>query len=208
MHHAKTFSVTPVGIQKNIRNESKGSLYHPEHIAYWSIVKKPTRWNSCCFISREGEAPRSHGMVPHRTEHEYSSPTSRRRRKPSGNGSSARQITPLFDIAPMPRRAILLAWHARICKSIELEADTFYPSIRATPVPHGHTRSVEMVFRADSLDASDMVLDFKAVKQMMGDFLQQFDHSLCMNTEDRTMDLSGAAETALFRLTGKTPPAR
>lgn len=41
-----------------------------------------------------------------------------------------------------------------------------------------------MVFRADSLDASDMVLDFKAVKQMMGEFLQQFDHSLCMNTED------------------------
>ncbi len=34
-----------------------------------------------------------------------------------------------------------------------------------------------MVFRADMLDANDMVVDFKAVKQMMGDFLQQFDHS-------------------------------
>lgn len=63
---------------------------------------------------------------------------------------------------------------------------------RASPVqtsgnckfPHGHTRSVEMVFRAETLDANDMVLDFKAVKQMMGDFLQQFDHSLCVNTED------------------------
>ncbi len=41
-----------------------------------------------------------------------------------------------------------------------------------------------MVFRAETLDANDMVLDFKAVKQMMGDFLQQFDHSLCVNTED------------------------
>ena len=50
--------------------------------------------------------------------------------------------------------------------------------------PHGHTRSVEMVFRAETLDANDMVLDFKAIKQMMGDFLQQFDHSLCVNTED------------------------
>ena len=40
------------------------------------------------------------------------------------------------------------------------------------------------MFRADTLDANDMVVDFKAIKQMMGDFLQQFDHSLCVNTDD------------------------
>lgn len=50
--------------------------------------------------------------------------------------------------------------------------------------PHGHTRSVELVFVADSLDSHDMVLDFKAIKEMMGDFLQRFDHALCMNTQD------------------------
>lgn len=73
----------------------------------------------------------------------------------------------------------------RICKSIELESGHLLSKHPGNcKFPHGHTRSVEMVFRADSLDASDMVLDFKAVKQMMGEFLQQFDHSLCMNTED------------------------
>ena len=29
-----------------------------------------------------------------------------------------------------------------------------------------------------------MVLDFKAIKEMMGGFLEQFDHALCMNTQD------------------------
>ena len=73
----------------------------------------------------------------------------------------------------------------RICKSIELESGHLLSKHPGNcKFRHGHTRSVEMVFRADSLDASDMVLDFKAVKQMMGEFLQQFDHSLCMNTED------------------------
>lgn len=73
----------------------------------------------------------------------------------------------------------------RICKSIELESGHLLSKHPGNcKFPHGHTRSVEMVFRAETLDANDMVLDFKAVKQMMGDFLQQFDHSLCVNTED------------------------
>ena len=29
-----------------------------------------------------------------------------------------------------------------------------------------------------------MVMDFKAIKEMMGEFLEQFDHALCMNTAD------------------------
>lgn len=50
--------------------------------------------------------------------------------------------------------------------------------------PHGHTRKVELVFTADTLDELDMVFDFKAVKEMMGDFLEQFDHSISMNSDD------------------------
>ena len=73
----------------------------------------------------------------------------------------------------------------RICKSIELESGHLLSKHPGNcKFPHGHTRSVEMVFRADTLDANDMVVDFKAIKQMMGDFLQQFDHSLCVNTDD------------------------
>ena len=76
----------------------------------------------------------------------------------------------------------------RICKSIELESGHLLSKHPGNcKFPHGHTRSVEMVFRAETLDANDMVLDFKAIKQMMGDFLQQFDHSLCR--EDPTSEV-------------------
>lgn len=50
--------------------------------------------------------------------------------------------------------------------------------------PHGHTRKVECVFAADSLDANEMVCDFKVVKSLIGDFLDRYDHALCMNTDD------------------------
>lgn len=50
--------------------------------------------------------------------------------------------------------------------------------------PHGHTRKVELVFEADSLDDREMVFDFKLVKLMVEEFIETYDHALCMNTED------------------------
>ena len=50
--------------------------------------------------------------------------------------------------------------------------------------PHGHSRKVEFVLEADSLDANEMVCDFKLIKELMADFLETYDHALCMNTED------------------------
>jgi 6-pyruvoyltetrahydropterin/6-carboxytetrahydropterin synthase len=50
--------------------------------------------------------------------------------------------------------------------------------------PHGHTRKVECVLRADTLDANEMVCDFKVVKELLGAFLDAYDHALCMNTDD------------------------
>ena len=48
----------------------------------------------------------------------------------------------------------------RICKSIELESGHLLSKHPGNcKFPHGHTRSVEMVFRAETLDANDMVLD-------------------------------------------------
>lgn len=73
----------------------------------------------------------------------------------------------------------------RICKTIELESGHLLSKHPGNcQFPHGHTRSVELVFAADSLDDHDMVMDFKAIKEMMGDFLSRFDHALCMNTAD------------------------
>ncbi|MDD3179837.1 MAG: 6-carboxytetrahydropterin synthase [Opitutaceae bacterium] len=50
--------------------------------------------------------------------------------------------------------------------------------------PHGHSHRVEVVLAADTLDAHDMVCDFQAVKQMLHDFLDGWDHALCLNTDD------------------------
>ncbi len=50
--------------------------------------------------------------------------------------------------------------------------------------PHGHTRKVEFVLEADTLDQNDMVCDFKVVRDTMAGFLDQYDHAMCMNTDD------------------------
>lgn len=73
----------------------------------------------------------------------------------------------------------------RICKMIEVENGHLlskHPD--KCRFPHGHTRKVELIFEADSLDNHEMVFDFKLVKRMVEDFLETYDHALCMNTED------------------------
>jgi 6-pyruvoyltetrahydropterin/6-carboxytetrahydropterin synthase len=56
--------------------------------------------------------------------------------------------------------------------------------------PHGHSRKVEYVIESETLDQNDMVCDFSVIKTATADILEQFDHSMCMNTKDpqyRTM---------------------
>lgn len=73
----------------------------------------------------------------------------------------------------------------RICKTIDIENGHMlskHPD--KCRFPHGHTRKVEIVLEAEELDANGMVCDFKLIKEAAGDFLEQFDHALCMNSED------------------------
>lgn len=73
----------------------------------------------------------------------------------------------------------------RICKTLEIENGHLlsrHPD--KCRFPHGHSRKVEIVLRAAELDANGMVCDFKAVKLAVGEWLDTFDHSLCMNTDD------------------------
>jgi 6-pyruvoyltetrahydropterin/6-carboxytetrahydropterin synthase len=41
---------------------------------------------------------------------------------------------------------------------------------------HGHTWKVEVVVASDRLDSIGMVVDFKAIKKQLKDFLKQIDH--------------------------------
>lgn len=73
----------------------------------------------------------------------------------------------------------------RICKSLEVENGhmlTKHPD--KCRFPHGHTRKVEFVIEADELDGNEMVCDFKIIKDAVGDWLDSFDHAMCMNTAD------------------------
>jgi len=50
--------------------------------------------------------------------------------------------------------------------------------------PHGHTRHIEIVVVGDSLDENGMLVDFKALKLALKEFLDRFDHSMAINTDD------------------------
>lgn len=73
----------------------------------------------------------------------------------------------------------------RICKSLEIENGHMlskHPD--KCQFPHGHTRRVEFVLEAPELDGNDMVCDFKIIKEAIGEWLDTFDHAMCMNTSD------------------------
>jgi 6-pyruvoyltetrahydropterin/6-carboxytetrahydropterin synthase len=73
----------------------------------------------------------------------------------------------------------------RICKSLEVENGhmlTKHPD--KCRFPHGHTRKIEFIIVADELDDHQMVCDFKVIKEAVGDWLETFDHAMCMNTQD------------------------
>lgn len=73
----------------------------------------------------------------------------------------------------------------RVCKSIEIENGHMlsrHPD--KCRFPHGHTRKVEFVLEAGDLDANGMVCDFKVIKTAIGEYLDRFDHALCVNTDD------------------------
>jgi 6-pyruvoyltetrahydropterin/6-carboxytetrahydropterin synthase len=73
----------------------------------------------------------------------------------------------------------------RICKTLDIENGHMlskHPD--KCQFPHGHTRKVEFVIEADDLDENQMVCDFKIVKEAVGEWLDTFDHALCMNTSD------------------------
>lgn len=77
----------------------------------------------------------------------------------------------------------------RICKTFEVESGHMlskHPD--RCRFPHGHTRTVEIVLEAVELDDNEMVCDFKLLKDAMAEYLDNLDHSMCMNTEDPKYD--------------------
>lgn len=69
--------------------------------------------------------------------------------------------------------------------------------------PHGHTRRIEVVVVADTLDANDMVLDFKALKLALKDYIDRFDHSMAVNRLDPLLGaMKGMGDQAVVEFDG------
>lgn len=95
----------------------------------------------------------------------------------------------------------------RICKSFEIESGHMLAKHpEKCRFPHGHTRKVEFLLQADTLDANDMVCDFKVLKELMGEFLESYDHALCMNTDDpKFADMKAAYGERIIGFTSTDP---
>ena len=77
----------------------------------------------------------------------------------------------------------------RIAKTLTFESGHLLSKHRGRcRFPHGHSRTVEIVLRSETLDTHDMVCDFKAVKRALETFLDRWDHALCVNTTDPQFD--------------------
>jgi 6-pyruvoyltetrahydropterin/6-carboxytetrahydropterin synthase len=73
----------------------------------------------------------------------------------------------------------------RICKVFEVESGhqlSKHPD--KCRFPHGHSRRIEVVLEAATLDRRDMVCDFSLVKAAAREVVEAYDHALCVNTRD------------------------
>jgi len=73
----------------------------------------------------------------------------------------------------------------RICKAFEVAtAHMLSQHPERCKFPHGHSRRVEVVLSAEELDDNGMVCDLKAVKLALQEFMDSFDHAICVNSKD------------------------
>lgn len=94
----------------------------------------------------------------------------------------------------------------RICKSFEVESGHMlskHPSL--CRFPHGHSRRIDVILSGDSLDRNDMLCDFKAIKLAVREFVDRFDHSLALNSDDPMLRQLDAVHDRLIIFEGEDP---
>lgn len=50
--------------------------------------------------------------------------------------------------------------------------------------PHGHTRTIEVVVAGNSLNGQGMLVDFKALKMGIQEYVDRYDHAMAVNSAD------------------------
>ncbi len=77
----------------------------------------------------------------------------------------------------------------RVCKSFEIESGHMLSKHPGRcRFPHGHSRRIEVVLASETLDANDMVCDFKAIKLAVGELLDAWDHAMAVNSDDPSLE--------------------
>jgi len=77
----------------------------------------------------------------------------------------------------------------RVCKSFEIESGHMLSKHPGRcQHPHGHSRRVDLVLSSGSLDPSDMVCDFKALKLAVATYIDSYDHALMVNEHDPILE--------------------
>jgi 6-pyruvoyltetrahydropterin/6-carboxytetrahydropterin synthase len=73
----------------------------------------------------------------------------------------------------------------RVCKTFTVESGHMLSKHpERCRFPHGHTRQIEVVVSSERLDEYDMVIDFKALKLAVADYIERYDHAMAVNSND------------------------
>ncbi|MEM7623184.1 MAG: 6-carboxytetrahydropterin synthase [Planctomycetota bacterium] len=77
----------------------------------------------------------------------------------------------------------------RVCKSFEVETGHMLSKHPGRcRFPHGHSRRIDIVISAETLDGMDMVCDFKALKLAVADYIDSYDHAMAINAADPSVE--------------------
>jgi len=73
----------------------------------------------------------------------------------------------------------------RVCRTFTVESGHMLSKHpERCRFPHGHTRRVEVVVAGDALDDNGMLVDFKALKLAVQDYIERYDHAMAVNSND------------------------
>ncbi len=96
----------------------------------------------------------------------------------------------------------------RVAKTFEVEyAHRLTKHPERCRFPHGHRMKIEIVVRSGSLDAHDMVCDYKALKGLVEDLIDGLDHALTLNAADPHRAQLEAMSSRVIAFEGQDPTA-
>ncbi|MBL8086586.1 MAG: 6-carboxytetrahydropterin synthase [Chthonomonas sp.] len=73
----------------------------------------------------------------------------------------------------------------RLCKRFTVESGHMLSKHpEGCRYPHGHSRTIEVVLSSKTLNSQDMVVDFKALKLAVCDYIDRFDHRTMIHRDD------------------------